>query len=69
MSDTSIKVSIESARLTLNAVHTPDDHEGLRQTLALLQTFLRSVLGESDVVRTRTPRRPRVAAKGEASAS
>ena len=60
MSDNSIKVSIESPRLTLNAVHTPDDHEGLRQTLALLQTFLRSVLGESEVPRQRSARKPRI---------
>ena len=54
-----IKISIESTRLTLTATHAPDDLEGLRQTLALLQTFLRSVLGEGAGPQVRIPRKPR----------
>ncbi|MEO6326503.1 MAG: hypothetical protein ABIT01_03005 [Thermoanaerobaculia bacterium] len=56
----SIKISIQSTRLTLTADHSADDTEGIRQTLALLQTFLRSLLGESDgSTPSRTTRRTR----------
>lgn len=42
----SIKVSIESSRLTLTAAYPVEDAEGIRQTLALIQAFLHSLLGE-----------------------
>lgn len=45
MNDT-IKVSIESSRLTLTAAYPVDDAEGIRQTLALIEAFLHSLLGE-----------------------
>ena len=61
-----IKISVESPRLTLNALHTLDDVEGLRQTLALLQTFIRSTVGETDSSPSRPPRTPR-RPKGDAS--
>lgn len=45
----SIKITIESPpRLTLTAEHTAADTEGIRQTLALIQTYLRSLLGERE---------------------
>ncbi|MCL4807788.1 MAG: hypothetical protein KJ062_08325 [Thermoanaerobaculia bacterium] len=58
MNDT-IKVSIESPRLTLTATHTPTDTEGLRQTLALIQTFLRSLVGDVPSEPSAAPRRGR----------
>ena len=54
-----IKVSIESPRLTLTATHNPNDVEGLRQTLALIQTFLHSLLGEVPSATPSVPRRGR----------
>lgn len=54
-----IKVSIESPRLTLTATHTPSDTEGLRQTLALIQTFLRSLVGDVPSAAPSAPRRGR----------
>lgn len=59
MNDT-IKVSIESSRLTLTATYPGDDAEGIRQTLALIQAFLHSLLGESaPAPRERATRRGR----------
>lgn len=58
MNDT-IKVSIESPRLTLTATHNPNDVEGLRQTLALIQTFLRSLVGDTASEPPAAPRRGR----------
>lgn len=58
MNDT-IKVSIESPRLTLTATHTSTDTEGLRQTLALIQTFLCSLVGDTASVAPSVPRRGR----------
>lgn len=60
MSD-STKISIQSARLTLTADHTADDVEGIRQTLALLQTYLRTLIGERDA--EPAPKAPRRARK------
>lgn len=59
MNDT-IKVSIESSRLTLTAAYPVDDAEGIRQTLALIQAFLHSLLGEhAPAPRERGTRRSR----------
>lgn len=45
----SIRITIESPpRLTLTAEHTAEDTDGIRQTLALIQTYLRSLLGERE---------------------
>lgn len=59
MNDT-IKVSIESSRLTLTAAYPVDDAEGIRQTLALIEAFLHSLLGEyAPAPRERAARRGR----------
>lgn len=59
MNDT-IKVSIESSRLTLTAAYPVDDAEGIRQTLALIQAFLHSLVGENaPAPRERATRRGR----------
>lgn len=59
MNDT-IKVSIESSRLTLTAAYPVDDAEGIRQTLALIEAFLHSLLGEHAAApRERAARRSR----------
>ena len=56
----SIKVSIESSRLTLTAAYPVEDAEGIRQTLALIQAFLHSLLGEHvPAPRERAARRSR----------
>lgn len=58
-----IKVSIESSRLTLTAAYPVDDLEGIRQSLALIQAFLHSLLGEQvPASRERTTRRGRKSA-------
>ncbi len=56
----SIKITIESPpRLTLTAEHTAEDTDGIRQTLALIQTYLRSLLGEREAEPVPKPaRRP-----------
>mgnify|MGYP000926081405 CR=1 FL=1 len=59
MNDT-IKVSIESSRLTLTAAYPVDDLEGIRQSLTLIQAFLHSLLGEhAPAPRERATRRGR----------
>lgn len=64
-----IKVSIESPRLTLTATHNPSDIEGLRQTLALIQTFLRSLVGDTPSAVTAAPRRGRPRATDSAKST
>jgi len=54
----SIRITIESPpRLTLTAEHTADDTDGIRQTLALIQTYLRSLLGEREAEPAAKPAR------------
>lgn len=64
-----IKVSIESPRLTLTATHNPNDVEGLRQTLALIQTFLHSLLGDAPSATAAAPRRGRPRASESAKST
>ena len=65
-----IKITIESPpRLSLTAEHTAEDTDGIRQTLALIQTFLRSLLGEREIEPAAKPaRRPRKGAADDGGA-